>query len=280
MSLLIGGKLFEEGSVPIDDRGYLLGDGLFETIPVEKGAPRFLDRHFARLRHGAEVVGIPLDFDMRDLNPALRELIAHNGVTEGVVRLTLTRGAGPRGYAPPQPSTPRWIAVVAPTEPTPERWYDEGIDLYPSTYRRDEVSPLTGVKSTSALDRVMAAQEYRSRGAHEGLSLDTTGRVSCCVAANIFWVREKKVYTPATACGALPGVTRGVIIEKAMEADIACAQVKEGPEALEEADEVFITNALVGVVPVRSITGWFGPKAPGEMTDRIAKLYRKARAAS
>jgi aminodeoxychorismate lyase len=278
-TVVVNGALTEGGTVPADDRGFLLGDGLFETILFHRGRPLWLNRHLARMEAGAALLGVRLPFLPPEVEQAIYRLARRGKLDDGVARLTVSRGSGPRGYSPAGCVNPTWVMTLRRHVPPPARWYDEGIALAPVPYRRDERSPVAGVKSTSALERVMAIDHARGRGGDEGIVTDTAGRIACCVAANLFWVAGGELFTPSVDCGIVAGIARSVILEAARNEKIVARQVAEPPTALVDADEVFVTNALMGPVPVRVAGEWFAAKTvgPGETTRRLTARYRAAR---
>lgn len=261
--------------VPVHDRGLLLGDGLFETVRIAGGGAPLLDRHLQRLRSGCRLIHMPLPMTDEELTAAATALVAANGLTTGYLRITVTRGAGQRGYeAPPDPQ-PQIIMTAGPWQPPSG----------PMTVRlaAEPILPhpvLNKVKHTSALSRVLLRTEARQAGADEVLLVNTAGNLVEGVATNLFWVRGGTVFTPDLEQGALPGIGRQFVLET--------MPVVEGafpPAVLAEADEVFLTNALLGPAPVGRLTvpdQWQWPAsdqrqwpAPGPVTARLQQAWRR-----
>ena len=266
MTLLwLNGALVEEEQARIapTDRGLLLGDGLFETMRVEDGTPLRLDRHLARLRAGAAVLDLPVPLDDTALAAAITDLLAARGLDRASLRLTLTRGTGPRGLLPPAEPSPTLLITVAPLPPPlpPARV------VVARTTRRNEHSPLSRVKSLSYLDGVLARQEAARRGADDALLLNTAGRLAEASAANLFLVLDGALVTPPLAEGALPGVMRAAVIE--------ALPVTERPVTLADlarAEELFLTSSL-GVRPVLAVDGRpVGDGHPGPQTQAAAAI--------
>lgn len=233
-------------SVPLDDRGLLLGDGLFETILAVDGGLMMFDAHAARMRSGAAALGIE-----PPAPEALRETaelaVAASGLKTGraAVRVTLTAGSGGRGLDRPTAGTSRLFATAAPS-PRP----DGPLHAVISEVRRNDRSPASRLKTLAYLDNVLARREARTAGADEALMLNTGGHLACAAAANLFWIAEDGLLTPALDCGALDGTMRRVLMDRAPGCGLEVREVRAGPEALDAAEAVFITNSLIGLRPI------------------------------
>ncbi|MEP9348005.1 aminotransferase class IV [Xanthobacter sp. KR7-225] len=244
MKLWLVDRLVEEEAARISpfDRGFTLGDGLFETLRLAGGAVLRLDAHLARLAAGAGVLGIPLP--ALDLGAALVVTAQANQLADGVLRLTLTRGVGPRGVLPPAVPTPTLVITAAPAGPAlpPARL------VIAQTTRRNARSPLAQVKSLNYLDGILARQEAARRGADDAVLLNTEDRVAETTIANVFAVIDGALVTPPVADGALPGVMRAAVLSEGAEARPLDAF------DLAQADEIFLTSAL-GIRSVSAIEG-------------------------
>lgn len=231
-----------------------------------------LARHLARLRIGASLLDLPIP--PVDLEAAIAGLLAANGLAEAGLRLTLTRGPGPRGLLPPVAPTPTLLLACSPlpSPPVPAR------AIVAIVTRRNELSPLSRIKALGYLDQLLALQEARARGCEEALLLNTQGRLACATAANLFLVRDGALITPPPGEGALPGITRGLVIEQAPSLGIGVREELLGPAALDRADEVFLTSSLRLVTPVAAIGGRALP-APGRVTGAITAALQRAAAA-
>lgn len=264
--MIVNGETVLGGMVSADDRGFTLGDGLFETIPIHGGNPFLLDRHMARLRSSATVIKLMFPCDERLVMDGIATLCAKNSVIDGVARLTVTRGEGARGYGIKSCINPTWTLTVRKYDFAPKNPYT----LAPVSIRRCEGSVLHAIKSTSALDRIMAYDEAVEAGADEALIQTTDGHISGAAAANIFWVKDKILYTPSLDCAILPGVTREAALEIAAAAGIACVPGRYGVDVIKDADEMFITNSLIGVAPVIKVHDNYDSDNPGRITGFIA----------
>lgn len=253
---------------PPDDRGLLLGDGLFETMLWTGGGIPHLDAHLARMAAGCETLGLPA-FDLAEAQ--VRCLAAPNeaGLDEvrAAVRLTLTAGSGGRGLDRPAAPVLRLVATAAAAPPvtTP-------VDLVLAKTRRNEGSPASRLKTLSYLDNVLARAEARAAGADEAVMRNNRGDLACAGAANLFWVTGGSLFTPALHCGVLEGIARGRVMTAARELDVDVHEVATGSEALDEAEAVFLTNSLIGVRPARRFEGEsFGPHA---LVERLVEAMR------
>ncbi len=244
MTYWLNGCLRDSGepAIPADDRGLLLGDGLYETLLVEDGQPVRIEAHLARLRRGAAVLGLPLP-DL-DFSAAMVTILAANGLTEGSLRLTVTRGSGPRGIAPPLDTRPTVMIAAAPATPPPP----PARCIVATRTRRNEHSPLASIKSLNGLDSILARIEAGERGADDAILLNTAGRIAEATAANVFVALDGRLVTPPVADGALPGVRRAEILARgAGEASLT-------PDDLRRAEALFLTSSLA-VRPVCRIDG-------------------------
>ena len=241
-------------AIPLDDRGLLLGDGLFETVLAVDGDLPHLAAHLDRMAAGCAVLGLPFDRDeaarrVREATPAAGRF---------AVRLTLTAGSGRRGLDRPAAPLPRLFATAAPSTPpaTPA-------SAIVAATRRNEGSPAARLKTLSYLDNVLARAEARAAGADEAVMLNNRGALACAAAANLFWIEGGKLFTPRLDCGALAGITRARVM--ALE---AVEEVAAGVEALARAEAVFLTNSLIGVRPLSRL----GERvfAPSALVERLA----------
>lgn len=233
----------------VHDRGVAYGDGLFETILVVGGQPTLADRHLLRLELGCRRLAIPCDLaDIR------RQLFAFSDqLGDGVTKLMVTRGEGQRGYAPPNPCQPRIVLIGAPTPRYPETHAELGVRLFPCVTRLAVQPALAGMKHLNRLEQVLARAEWQDAAFAEGLMRDTYGRVIEGVFSNIFIVESGALLTPALERCGVAGVMRAEIIAQTQRCDIP---VQVGDISLEQllmADEVFLSNSLYGIWPVRQL---------------------------
>lgn len=232
--------------IGFDDRGLLLGDGLFETVLARAGELVDLEAHLARMTAGCAVLGLPAP-DPAQAQALMRRAVSDAGLdgARAAVRLTLTAGAGGRGLDRPGEPAPRLFATAAASAVpvAPAR-------LMISTVARNEGSPASRLKTLAYLDNVLARREATAAGADEAVMLNGQGQVACAAAANLFWITQGEVFTPALSCGVLDGIVRRRVMAAA-----AVREVAVGAEALAEAQAVFLTNSLIGVREAASLDG-------------------------
>jgi branched-chain amino acid aminotransferase len=271
------------------DRGFQLGDGVFETLRARGGRPAELEAHLERLRGSAEGLGIQLPGDLGDrVAHAIASLLAAEGLDgpagDASIRITASRGAyRGRGLLPPDEHVPATIAVQAwPVPPPPAAHLERGLALIASAVRRDPESPLAALKTTSRADYVYARLEARRAGADDALFLTTDGYLSEATSANLFLVRtpagadRQELATPALACAILPGTTRGWILGWARGAGLDVAETWLTAADLVAADEAFLSSSVAGILPVTSFEGApIGDGRPGPWTAR-ARAAREA----
>ncbi|WP_411289249.1 aminotransferase class IV [Phenylobacterium sp.] len=240
-----------------DDRGFTLGDGLFETVLAEAGALRWLDAHLERMTAGCAVLGLPAP-GRGAAERLMTAALAEAGVTKvrAAVRLTLSAGPGGRGLERPAVLSPTLVATAAaaPLSAGPAR-------LITATVRRNDRSPASRLKTLSYLDNILARAEAVAAGGDEALMLNTRGQVACAAAANVFWVTEAQLFTPALDCGVLAGTARARLLEAAATMGRPVQEVRVGPEALAGAEGIFLTSSLAGARWAETLDG--RPVGPG-----------------
>lgn len=252
--------------VPVHDRGFAYGDGLFETIRVVAQQPQLLNRHLQRLENGCQRLGIPCD-------PAkLRtQILAFStALGDGVAKLVLSRGDGLRGYAPPQPCHPRTVLLGSPAPDYPREHAEHGVRLYPCTTRLAEQSALAGLKHLNRLEQVLARGEWQDSAFAEGLMRDMSGRVVEAVFSNIFLYSDGVLQTPSLERCGVAGVMRAEILERAQRAEIRTQVGDVSLEQLFMADEVFVCNSLYGIWPVSQLQTHVWPV--GALTRKLQSL--------
>lgn len=258
----LNGRMLAADAALIDpaDRGFTLGDGLFETIRVQGGAAVWLDRHLARLAAGCAVLGIPMPFDDAALAGACAAVIAAEGIDGGALRLTVSRGPGPRGVLPP-PSPAPTVLVAGHAGASPQS--PVTLVVARSTCRNQH-SPLSRVKSLNYLDAVLARREATGQGADDAVMLNTDGRVAETTIANLFARIDGAWMTPPAAEGALPGIMRAEVRGR--------LQAEERPLTVEDlgrAEVLLLTNAL----SIRGVAQLQG-NTVGAGDDTAARLRR------
>lgn len=249
--------------IDIEDRGLAYGDGLFETIAIRYSKLRFLDFHLDRLYAGATRLNLPVP-DRHWLGIQLAGAIA--GIEAGVMKLILTRGPGPRGYAPPlhqQPTVAWGVERLSPVAWTQirVRWCETIAGRSAAT---------AGLKTLGRIEQVLARAEWQDVAIAEGLMCDEDGLLVGGTASNVFIISDGRLLTPAITRSGICGVMRRIVMQQARETGIEVHETQIGRTELLHADELFVSNALTGIRPVRQLDDrhW----SPGPVTRRLAAL--------
>jgi branched-chain amino acid aminotransferase len=256
---LVTGKL----ALSAQDRGLTLGDGLFETLAVNKGIALWRFEHIERMRKAANELGIP--FPEADIENAI-DALTHRSKDHHVLRLTLTRGEGGRGLAG-DIAKPTLIGTLQPFD---ANLRFQPVSLATSTVRRNLHVPSSRMKTTSYIDNILAAREAHAAGADDALMLNTAGRVSCTSIGNVFLELGGELVTPSFNEGILPGIMRDAVIRLARHVGITVREKQVKATEPAKADFAFVTNSLRFVRPVSKLDGRrFSSRS--KLVDRIVQ---------
>lgn len=256
----------EKARITVGDRGFTLGDGLFETMRAYGGRIFRLAQHIRRLERSAERIGLaPPD----GLAAAAQETVLANALTEAAVRVTVSRGPAGFGLGAPGSVTPTCAITVWPVPALPT-----ALRIGLASGRLNEYSPTAGLKRLGYLDQILALEEARRSGYDDALFLDTSGHLAEATGSNLFVLEHGALRTPPMECGVLPGITRATVLEIARELDVPTGEEPLAPAVLDAAEEVFLTSSLREIVPVVAVEGRrVGGDAPGPVTRRIQEAY-------
>ena len=256
------------------DYGFLYGFGLFETMRAYEGQVFLLDRHLSRLARSAEILGLPIG--VSDLEEAVMATIQANQLSEARIRISISIGEG--GMAP-DPSTcqkPTVLVLAGHYQPYPEQVYQKGFRAVVSSIRRNSQSPLSRLKSANYLESILARQEARAAGVDEALCLNEKGLLAEASMSNVFLVTNGTLRTPGQESGILPGITREIVLELASQLGINTLEHDIRLDELFHAQEAFLTNSLIEVMPLAEIDGKpIGSSRPGPLTKRLMVAYKK-----
>ena len=271
----------DEPHLSVFDRGFQLGDAVFETLRSRSGRVTELDEHVARLRRSAEGLGFALPADIGNaLERGIADLLAAEALAgpdgDASIRITVSRGPyRGRGLLPPGEDVAPTVAIqVWPVVPPPAGHLEDGIHLVSSSVRRDPQNPLAMLKTTSRADYVYARLEARRAGADDALFMTIDGLISEATSANIFLVRRAaadaiELATPALDCAILPGTTRSWLLGWAERVGLRPVEAWLTPRDLAAADEAFVSSSVAGILPVTRFDGRaIGSGRPGPWTRR------------
>jgi branched-chain amino acid aminotransferase len=266
----------EDAHVSVFDRGFQLGDGVFETLRARAGTVIELDAHLARLRRSAGGLAIPLppDADVRlaaGIDALLLAEEASGPDGDASIRITVTRGSfRGRGLLPAdEPTEPTIVIQAWPVAPPPPGHLDVGLHLVPSAIRRDPSNPLSALKTTSRADFVHARLEARLAGADDAVFLTLDGHLSEATSANLFVVRDGELATPSLDCAILPGTTRSWILRWASRVGLRPVEGRLTVDHLSGADEAFLSSSVAGILPITRFAGRpIGDGRPGPWARR------------
>jgi 4-amino-4-deoxychorismate lyase len=250
-------------SISVHDRGFQYGDGLFETMAVVKGAPLLWGRHMQRLFHGAARLGI--DAPPESLLRHEAEQVGR-GVERAVLKIVLTRGVSGRGYAPDRQAQPTRTVSLSPWPDYPSGQRTHGIAAQFCRTMISRNPAMAGIKHLNRIEQVLARAELE-KDCREGLMCDEFGCVIEGTMTNLFIVSHDSLLTPKLSHSGVEGIMRGVVLERAAELSLETRVMDINKSDVLQADEVFLTNSLIGLWPVRRIETKEYPL--GEITQRV-----------
>ncbi len=267
----------ERARVSVLDRGFLYGDGLFETMRAYGGNVFGLDAHLARLRRSLELIFLDLPMTDGELKTALNATLMKNGCLDAIVRLMVSRGEqAAAGPVIDDTAAPTVVALTRSTIPLPQSAYEEGvrIALFPRSAVRTS-GLAQQVKSCNYLSHIVVRELAGRTQAEEGIFMDCGGRITEGTMSNLFLVKEGRLKTPELNPFILPGITRQIVLELAAESGIPCDEAGLLAEDVYKADEVFLTNSAIEILPVRAADGRpIGEGAPGPVTRSLCGTFR------
>jgi len=260
----------KEAVVSIFDRSFLYGDGLFASIRFSNGRPFRWRRHMLRIQRGASFLGITIPASDAKLREIAVELVHLNHAPESILRLTISRGIGLRGYSPKSATHPTVTMSVhslpAIKPELPPKW-----QLATSSIVLRAADPLAHFKSCNRLQQVLARADADTAGCDEALLLNDAGHAVETASGNLFWINETEVCTPPLGCGILPGVTRSVIFEVCDALGLKMREEDISRDELLQTDGAFASVSSLGVVEITAIDGTTMPAA--SITSAVREGY-------
>ena len=276
--IFLNGKIIPDTDANISsgDRGFLYGDGIYETLRSYNGKPFKLAEHLERMRHSAKQLKISFEYSNDDIGERINELIEKNCSQNAYIRITLSRGTGGVRLQMDDNIKPTTLIQVKPLTPYDKKLYEEGMSLVVSNCRRSTSCPISCHKTTNLLKSILLKEEAIKKSAHEAIILNTDDYVTECVVSNIFMVSGGIVVTPSLGTNILPGITRRTVLDICRDSSIPVSEDRFRIEALVKADEVFITNSLMEIMPVSKIDdSKIGKTIPGKITQQLMSAYKR-----
>jgi branched-chain amino acid aminotransferase len=269
MIVYLNGRFLPEQSaaISIHDRGFLYGDGLFEAIRVYDGKPFLWEDHIERFRLGCEILRISSPLSPNELLVFSKEVLRRNQVANGLLRITLSRGPGSRGYSPKGADYPTLLIAVFPPPELPLTYR-----VIISATQLPYSDPLAIFKVINKVRQVLARAEADDAGANEALLLDSRGFVVEGTTTNLFWVKEETVFTPPLG-GILRGTTRGHILRLCQTLNIPAREKNIRAADLRKADGLFVTSCGAEVMEVSHLDGKRVPRSP--VVRKLKRNYRE-----
>lgn len=240
-------------NAPVSDRGFQYGDGVFTTLPLRGGQPIQWTRHLHRLARDCLQLGIPFP-DSNDLIADLRSACSVG--LDGILKIQITAGSGGRGYRRDEAGAVSRILTLHPPAIFPSEYAESGVVVRLCRLRLGISPALAGAKHMNRLEQVLARGEWQDPSIAEGLMFDAEGMLVEGTLSNVYCVKAGRIATPRLDRCGVSGVTRQRIFDAARAMDLAIEETRVSPEALAQADEVFLSNSVIGVWPVRACDQW------------------------
>jgi branched-chain amino acid aminotransferase len=277
LKVYISGKLYdkEDARISVYDHGLLYGDGVFEGIRSYGGNVFRLKQHLDRLYASARAIRLEIPMIAEAMAAAVIDTLKVNGITDGYIRLVVTRGAGYLGLDPRKTSNPQVIIITDHIELYSPELYEKGMAIVTASTIRNHPNALSPrIKSLNYLNNILAKIEGVDAGAPEALMLNINGEVAECTGDNIFVVRQGAILTPPTDAGILEGITRETVMDLAREAGRPVREVSLTRHDVYTADECFLTGTAAEVVPVVKCDGRaIGNGQPGPITRELRQQF-------
>jgi branched-chain amino acid aminotransferase len=266
----------DEAQVSLFDRGYLYGDGLFETMRAYGGKVFCLEAHLARLRAGANAIGMKLPLSQRQTEMAIASLLEVNSLSDAYLRLTISRGVG-LGPLPEEKLLHTISLIARPLHLPAEGEYAQGWKAILTSSALAPGALQSQLKSLSYIDKVLAKMQAQAAGVQEAVLVNSSGEIAEGATSNLFIVTAGQLITPHISIGILPGITREVVIELATQMELEVTQTRLTPADLFAAKEAFLTNSIIEIMPLVEVAEHkIGNGKVGPVTQKLLEAYRYA----
>lgn len=279
MFIYLNGKLVpeEKALVSVFDHGFLYGDGIYETMRAYRGIVFLIDEHIKRLFRSGNLIRLKIPQSEEEIKKSIYRTLKKNNLKDAYIRLSISRGSGEIGLDPELCKEPTFVIITKRFKEYPEELYRKGVTVSIVNTRRNAPEALNPkIKSLNFLNNILAKIEAKEAGTYEAIMLNYRGYLTEGTITNIFFVKRGSIFTPSIEAGILDGITRDLIIRVAERNG---KNVKEGlytPEDLYSADEAFITNTTLEILPVIKIDkNVIGKGIPGSVTKDLHRRYRE-----
>lgn len=279
LKVFLDGKIvpLTEAKISVFDHGLLYGDGVFEGIRSYGGRVFRLDAHLKRLEDSARAIRLEIPMSRQEMATATYDTLKANGVTNGYIRLVVTRGAGYLGLSPKRTANPSVFIIADQIELYPKELYEQGMAIISSSVVRNHpnaVSPR--IKSLNYLNNILAKIEALDAGVQEAVMYNHLGFVAECTGDNLFLIRDGVVLTPTLTAGNLEGITRDAVMELVRARNLPLQETDLTRHDLYVADECFLTGTAAEIIPVTKIDGRpIGKGEPGPVTRQLMADFRE-----
>src|SRR3989339_510952 len=274
MKIFINGKFYSKkaAKISIFDHGYLYGDGIYETMRSSNGIVFKVDEHIERLFHSAKMIYLDIPYSREEIKKTIYKTLKVNKLKNAYIRMSFSRGFGEIGLDPELCEKPTFAIIAKKFIPYPKEYYKNGVKIIVAKTKRNHPESISPeIKSTNFLNNILAKIEAKKQNAFEAIMLNLEGFVAEGTISNIFIVKKGILTTPSLKCGILDGITRKYILENAKKLKIKVKETNLSINDLYTADECFITNTSLGVMPVRFINDK-SVKFNGDVINKLKRL--------
>lgn len=263
-----------EAVVSVFDHGFLYGDGVYETMRAYEGVVFLMDGHLSRLYRSSAMIGLVPPQNISQIKTAINETLLANTLRNAYIRLSISRGYGPIGLDPALCKKPTFVIIAEEMKDYPKTLYKKGVKIIIAKTRRnlkDAINPQ--IKSLNFLNNILAKIETKETRAYEAIMLNSADLLAEGTISNLFFYKEGIFCTPSVKCGILDGITRKIILELAAREGLSVREGEYTREDLYKADEVFITNTTMEVMPVCQVDEV--KYAAGNTAKLLHKAYKR-----
>lgn len=266
----------EKAMISVFDHGFLYGDGIYETLRAYNGIVFMLDEHIERLYRSASLIQLTINKNADAIKKAVYQTLRANKLREAVIRITVSRGPGPAGLDPELCKKPTFVIFVTRFRNYPEQCYRKGVKISIVKTRRNIISALNPqIKSLNFLNNVLAKIEAKNENAFEALMLNYRGYLAEGTVSNVFFIKDDSLYTPGLSAGILGGITRIAVLDIARQCGFKIRQGIFRKNAIYGADEVFLSNTTMEVMPVSHVDNVKIGTRAGKTTKMFHLAYKQ-----